>query len=131
MSAKFMRFLAMIIATICVMFAAATVGPLSSIPGTVLVNDAYLSVVREHELMLGACGFASALLFGILAKLAVWVRVVSAILAGTLYYVLAQGGDPDFWSYAVGGLMWFHFHFLASGALVFLLYTGAAVWWRS
>ena len=72
---------------------AAPLGPISQLSYPIAVNEAYFSAVRNHELFLGAVGFAIALTASLRLKAGLWLALVAAFFAGTLFFTFSQAED--------------------------------------
>ncbi len=105
---------------------AAPLGPASQLSNPVAVNEAYISVVRNQELFLGAVGFGIALTANLRLKAGLWLALVAAFFAGTLFLTFSQAEDLALTSQFFVDLVSFHAHYLASGALVTAAFIVAA-----
>lgn len=119
------KFIALLLIITTALFVVASIGPLSHLPTVVMPNDAYLTQLRNHELLLGLSGFIVALAAAKLLRLRLRVAVFAGILAGAAYYIVAQGGDANSISGLFEDLMEFYVHFLLAGACVVLAVLGA------
>ncbi|WP_295681528.1 hypothetical protein [uncultured Nevskia sp.] len=131
MSSQVGRAACLALVTTIALLVAASFGPLSRLPASFVVDDKYLSVVRAHELVLAVCGFSVSLLLGGLAKCSIRVRVLVAVISGTVYFIWVQAGDPGVLADLAGELMDFHSRYLAAGAAVVLIYLAIATFFNA
>ena len=97
-------------------------GPIGQIPNTFLIDENYLKVVRNHELFLGTVGFITALVANFWLSVKDIYAIIAAIIGGSLYFIGTQASDPDFLNYVVTSLIDFNVNYLASGAVVYILF---------
>ncbi len=121
MSNTFSKFAILIVASFTALIAAAPFGPLGNPPGIMAINDSYLALARNHELYLGLVGFLGVFLANIWVKAHIIIAIASATLGGSLFFILVQGEDPEFFSHLSEYLFGFHMHYLAAGLIVVAL----------
>lgn len=127
---RFAKFVGLTLVTSVMLFAVASIGPLSHLPTVIVPNAGYFAQVRNHELLLGFSGFVIALVSGAFLQQRFLTSAVTAVLAGGIYYVSTQAGDVGQLSELLEGLMEFFGHYLLAGTGVVLAFLTAAKMWK-
>ena len=97
------------------------IGPVSALPNPVLVNEAYVEVIRNQFLFMGALTSGVAVIIGLLLGLPLYVIATVVMITGLIIHALGQVGDPDFLDYYLSSVLGFLAPYALTSALVFLL----------
>ena len=88
----------------------------------ILPNEAYLTELRNRDILHALIAFACMLASCLLLSLRIWLGTLSAVLAGVLFFAFIVNDLP---AEALAGLPGFLVLYLSSGAVLLLAYTGA------